>query len=66
MRDIRFEFEGKTYTAPAGFYDTSLAILPDGRTVTATGWLESLPPKPTGIKLVPTVKAIEADPKKAG
>ena len=63
MSDIRFVFEGKRYTAPAAFYDTGLARLPDGRIVRPNTWLESLPPQPQGIAVVPVVDAAEAPPK---
>ena len=63
MSDIHFTFEGKRYTAPAAFYDTGLARLPDGRIVRPHMWLESLPPQPQGIIVVPVAEAAEAPPK---
>ncbi len=60
MSDIRFMFEGKRYTAPASFYDSGFAMLPDGRVVAATAWLETLPPKPEGIKVVDVATAAES------
>lgn len=63
MSDIRFTFEGKRYTAPAAFYDTGMARLPDGRIVRPNTWLESLPPQPQGIAVVSVAEATEAPPK---
>ncbi len=44
--DINFKFEEHTYTAPGSFYDTNRFTLPDGRTIAASGRLETMPPKP--------------------
>ncbi len=67
MRNIRFTFEGKSYTAPASFYETGLAKLPDGRVVRPHTWLESLPPKPQGLHIVEVTEATEvAEPTPAG
>ena len=49
---ISFNFEGKNYTAPMGFYDTNVARLPDGRFVEVHGWLESTPTQPMVLKVV--------------
>lgn len=57
--DIHFAFEGKPYRAPADFYNTGYAALPDGRIVQADGWLETYPPQPAGLKVVPVSQAVE-------
>jgi hypothetical protein len=57
-----FEFEGVKYRFDANkAYDTRAFIcLPDGRLLAVTGgWLESLPPIPTGLEVVPVVTAEE-------
>jgi len=47
-QQIAFTFEGVDYTAPMSFYDTNRCRLPDGRIITAGGWLESMPAKGQG------------------
>jgi hypothetical protein len=53
---IRFQFDGLTYEASMSFYDTNEFTLPDGRVLCATGWFETSPPKPTGLR----VKGVDA------
>ena len=50
MNEIKFEFEGKTYKVGMEAYDKNLIILPDGRILKVTGWLESYPPQVYEIK----------------
>lgn len=50
-QQIAFTFEGVDYTAPMSFYDTNRCRLPDGRTITAGGWLESMPPRPADLRV---------------
>jgi hypothetical protein len=50
-QEIKFSFEDRVYVAPAEFYDTNRAKLPDGRIVEAGGWFETMPPIPGGIQL---------------
>lgn len=52
MRDITFDFDGKTYTAPMSAYDATFIVLPDGTAISPNGWLESFPPKMAGGTVV--------------
>ncbi|HCQ31652.1 TPA: hypothetical protein DIU27_04720 [Candidatus Collierbacteria bacterium] len=65
MRDyvIYFSFEGKHFYVPPQAYDLGTMILPDGRAIVASGgWLESLPPQPSGLVEVPHLfKALPVD-----
>lgn len=54
QRNITFSYEGKSYEANmVDSYDLGKYIrLPDGTLLQAQGWLESLPPRPMGLKAV--------------
>lgn len=49
MDKISFEFEGQRYEADETFYETNEFRLPDGRVIAASGWLETSPPRPSGL-----------------
>lgn len=55
--DIIFGYEGKVYSVGYEAYDKNRIVLPDGRVLEAGGWLESLPPQPTGLYEVPMLTA---------
>lgn len=49
--EIHFEYEGKKYKVNGAAYSSRVCYLPnDGDLIEFTGWLESNPPRPTGIK----------------
>lgn len=52
-RDIWFTYEGVHYTVSMRAYDLNKIVLPDGRVLESRGWLESLPPQPSGLHEVP-------------
>lgn len=56
---IRFEFESKMYETDMDFYDVNRCTLPDGRLLMANGWLESMPPRPSGLTVVRVARAVE-------
>ncbi len=47
--EIEFTYEDKHYTVPSRAYDLNRIVLPDGRVLEATKWLESSPPQPEGL-----------------
>lgn len=47
--EIEFTYQGTRYTVPSRAYDLNRIVLPDGRVLEATGWLESYPPQPEGL-----------------
>lgn len=47
-RKISFEYEGEHYTTSMAAYSKSGIVLPDGRLLRVTLWLESLPPQVGG------------------
>lgn len=52
-RNITFTYEGVEYTCPMGTsQDPDSILLPDGRLLAVSGWLESLPPIPTGLTVI--------------
>lgn len=44
--DIRFEYNGKTYSVPKGSDFATRIVLPDGRVLITNEWSESLPAEP--------------------
>ncbi len=59
--DINFEFEGNQYTVEARAYDLNRIVLPDGRILEATGWLESYPPQPKLLFVVDFFKLMKVE-----
>ena len=62
MRSIEIEWEGERYLLPHDADSKTLILLPNGKLLCTTGWLESLPPQPAGLREckpneVPYVKA---------
>lgn len=54
---IRFSYEGKNYRVNMAAYEGGLLIrLPDGRVLGPDCWLESIPPQPSGLKVVETYR----------
>lgn len=47
--DIKFEFEGQSYTVAYKAYDLGRILLPDGRMLVVDAWLETYPPQPQGL-----------------
>ncbi len=50
MNEIRFNWDGKSYTVEMRAYDLGRIALPDGRVLEVGKWLESMPPKPTEMR----------------
>ena len=48
-RQIAFKYEDRLYAVDMKAYDLNRIVLPDGRMLEATAWLESYPPKPQGL-----------------
>jgi len=47
--DIYFSYDGQRFVVEGRAYDVGRIVLPDGRLLEASGWLESMPPQPTGL-----------------
>jgi len=50
---IKFRFEDKAYEVGDEAYDKCKIVLPDGRLLEPTKWLESFPPQAEGLHIVP-------------
>lgn len=57
---IGFEFEGQGYQVNPKAYELGFIRLPDGRLLRVDSWFETMPPKPDGVVVVETVKAVRA------
>ncbi len=52
-RPIHFDFEDRKYAVSMDWYSVGgFAKLPDGRLLQNSGWLGSLPPQPTDLRVV--------------
>ena len=49
--EIDFTFGGSRYRAGGNFYDLNLVRLPSGVVLTTGGWLETMPPRPKGLRV---------------
>jgi hypothetical protein len=49
---IHFSWQDVTYKVEDRAYDDNLIQLPDGVVLQADGWLESMPPQPTGLRTI--------------
>jgi len=47
--DIRFTYEGENYVVGADVYPQELILLPDKTLLKVRGWLETSPPRPSGL-----------------
>ncbi len=48
--NIRFSYKGKNYKVGMEAYELDKILLPDGTMLAVeNGWLESLPPQPSGL-----------------
>ena len=65
QRDVRFEWNGKTYEIPGDVYDKAgpvTVVLSESEAVVLSGgWLESFPPKPAKINSMPVSVAESAN-----
>ena len=52
MDKIQFAFESKNYEVDLCAYESDMILLPDGRMLHVSGWLESCPPKPQSLEIV--------------
>lgn len=51
--NIEFVYEGKRHSVESRAYDLNRIVLPDGRVLEASTWLESSPPQPEGLHEIP-------------
>jgi len=49
---IEFVWKGRKYQVGQIAYNVNLIRLPDKTLLKVSGWLESMPPKPTGLKAI--------------
>lgn len=59
---IRFSFGGQNYEVGMEAYEKSVIQLPDGRVLEVGMWLESMPPKPSLLKVRTNFSSIENAP----